>query len=156
MKNFTTALIIACSFSALMFSSCRKEKADVIPSAAEYLSGKWRATHFAYDNNYNGVQDTLEKYPPLYLIDYTFYPDGSGAIYTSHPHNPNENYLQYFDWNFQNDNKEIVVNLKIGVQFKKQIFKITRLNSKNLILEAREDRDSYEYIEWIYFDRIFQ
>ena len=139
MKNFTTALIIACSFSALTISSCRKEKADVIPSAAEYLSGKWRVTHFAYDNNYNGTLDSNEKYEPEAQLNYVFYYDGTGTISSYSSSYPDNIYDASFNWFLQNNSEDVVMTVNVRQYTDKYTAKIKELDANKLILEIMDD-----------------
>lgn len=109
MKNKTIALVIAASVATLTVSSCRKEKADVIPSASTMITGTWRIVSTAQDHNDNSRIDSNEiTYNPHERATvFTFYYDGSGILESTF--NDSLTYSQAITWNLQNDNKEIMI-----------------------------------------------
>ncbi|HEY9177598.1 MAG TPA: lipocalin family protein [Flavipsychrobacter sp.] len=136
MKIFTTALVIACSFPALMFSSCRKEKVDIIPSAAEYLVGKWYHSHIIYDANDDNVFDSTEISPVGDSITYILNEDGTGylsftPIASNHIYNE-----QSFKWILSNYDKELEIRFEDEhYYYYSRHTRIIKLNGTDCILQ---------------------
>lgn len=129
MKNFTTALVIVCSFSALAFSSCRKERANVIPPAGTLILGAWQVTSNAQDDNNNGSVDRneIENFESERETVFKFYDNGKGILETKR-----DDSLMYstpITWMLQNDDKELMI-----VANGPFTGKIERLDNNELVL----------------------
>lgn len=127
-------------FSGLAFTSCKKEKQNVIPTASEYLTGKWEMSWMAYDENTNKKIDELEKESfPGNQISLFFNADGTGYFaYTSIY--PGENEQENFTWSLSSDDKELTIKTQDnGIGIETMEYTISELNLDNCVLEFSED-----------------
>lgn len=134
MKNITTGIFMICSLSALFFYSCRKEKTDIIQSAAEYLVGKWHYSHIIYDANDDNLFDSTEISPVGDSITYILNEGGTGYLSFSPIASNNIYSEQSFKWILSNDDKEL--EFRFGDEnYYSRHTKIIELNSDNCILQ---------------------
>lgn len=151
MSNQFLKGLFALIVSGILFSSCKKEKEDLIPTPQQYLSGEWRLTHFVTDYNNNNVLDEEEKEPTDQderMIIF-FHPDGTGYTSSYYLYNSTiekENFI----WTLMNNNTELrLVHYDSNYGNDTSTVKINQLNMTDCILE---NLDSYEYQtekEWI-------
>lgn len=150
LKQFFTAITILL-VSGLLFVSCKKEKQNVVPSKAEYLSGKWRVTHFAYDDNGNKKIDEWEKESAGYddELSIIFNADGTGHTRWYYYYDSTEE-TEDFTWQLENGDKNIRMIFYYEFGNDTTDLKIYELNTDICILESNE---TYGYIpgytEWV-------
>lgn len=149
-KRFFAALTFML-LSGALFTACKKEKPNLLPTTTEYLSGKWLVTHFAYDLNRNKILDEQEKefagYD--YALSLIFHADGTG--YTSwYDYYDSSTESEKFTWKLENGEESIRMIFDYQYGADTTDMKIYELNMDNCILESTE---SYgygpSYTEWV-------
>lgn len=151
MSNQFLKGLFALIVSGILFSSCKKEKEDIIPTVQQSLSGEWRITHFVTDYNRNQKLDEEEKEatdPEERMIIF-FHPDGTGYTSSYYLYNSTIE-KENFTWTLMNNNTELrLVHYDSNYGNDTSTVKINQLNMTDCILE---NLDSYEYQtekEWI-------
>ena len=142
--------------SATIFTACKKEQENIIPTPQQYLAGSWSMTAYATDYNENGVMDDHEKDYDLDQTSLVFNTDGTGySSYTStwYPDSTSEE-REYFSWAVLNEGKElrIISTEYYGVDTMQA--KINSLNSTECILEYEDDYGyGPTYKEWLILNK---
>jgi len=149
-KQIFTALTLML-FSGLLFTSCKKEKPNLVPTTTEYLAGKWLVTHFAYDENRNKKPDEQEKESVGYDEEFSIFFSTNGTGYTSwYDYYDSSTETDNFTWKLENDDKNIRMITDYEYGSDTMYMKIYELNIDNCILENNE---SYgygpDYTEWV-------
>lgn len=146
---FATLTLIL--FSGLIFTSCKKEKPNLLPTTTEYLAGKWRVTHFAYDENRNKILDEQEKESAGFEDELSIIFNTNGTGYTSwYTYYDSSTETEDFTWKLENGEEGIRMIFDYEYGTDTTDLKIYELNIDNCILESNE---SYgygpDYTEWV-------
>lgn len=149
-KRIFTALTLML-FSGFLLTSCKKEKPNLVPTTTEYLAGKWRVTHFAYDDNRNKMLDEQEKESAGYDDELSIFFSTNGTGYTTwYDYYDSSTETDNFTWKLENDDKNIRMIMDYEYGSDTTYMKIYELNLDNCILESNE---SYgygpDYTEWV-------
>ena len=136
-------------FSGLAFTSCKKEKQNVVPTTAEYLTGKWMISWFAYDENMNKKLDEQEK-EEAYFDEQSFLffnADGTGHV-SSYYYPDNGVEQQDLAWSLSADEKTLIITIDYEMTKVAMEFKIIELNLDNCVLESSEEDFGVNITTW--------
>lgn len=134
----TLAVIL---FSGIGFTSCKKEKQNVLPTTKEYLTGKWEMSWMAYDENMNKKLEEQEKESAAYGEEsYLFLKaDGTGYILSHYYYPEQMTEQQNLTWSLSSDEKELTIKIDTEFMLESIDFEIKELNLDNCVLEFSED-----------------
>lgn len=151
MSNQFLKGLLALIVSGILFSSCKKEKEDLIPTPQQYLSGEWRLTHFVTDYNNNNVLDEEEKEPTDQderMIIF-FHPDGTGYTSSYYLYNSTIE-KEEFTWTLMNNETRIrIIHYYADYGNDTTNVKIDKLNMTDCVLENLDSYADQEKNEWI-------
>lgn len=127
MKKMILPLILAVSIVG-MNTSCKKNNTK---TTKDYLTGKWKQTQTADDNNGNGVMDANEEFTDTTNTYYTFNSDGTGTAttmflsgVTSFP----------MTWSLLNNNTYVLVSIP-AINTNNVSLHIDNINATNMTLK---------------------
>lgn len=147
-KQFVAALTIML-LSGLFFISCKKEKPDIMPTTTEYLSGKWRVTHFAYDDNRNKILDEQEKESAGNDDELSIIFNANGTGYTSwYFYYDSTTETDDFTWKLENNEEDIRIIFNDEYGADTSDMRIYELNMESCVLENNEGYGADD-TEWV-------